>query len=259
MPKMTVLEMTQDILNDMDSDSVNSINDTIESLQVAAILQTTYHEIIDSRDQWDHLGQLGQLVASGNSELPTHMTLPDLVQKISWIKYNTKDALADKDTYVDITYKTPTDFMDYVNARDSTDTTTVKLVTDPESSVVLMIKNDKAPTFYTTFDDETIIFDSWDLGLDSTLTTAKSQWHGYKEPVFSKVDSYIADLPSKLFSYYLAEAKSVCFNSIKQAPNAKEEQRSRRQRYQMSREKRRTQVEGAGGITYPDFGRGSKK
>lgn len=259
MPKMTILEMTQDILNDMDSDSVNSINDTEESLQVASVLQTTYHEIIDQRDQWDHLGQLGQLVASGNSELPTHMTLPALVQKINWIKYNTKAAVADKDTYVDVTYYSPLEFMEKINARDSTDTTTVKLVTDPESSVVLMIKNDAAPTYYTTFDDNTLIFDSWDLGLDSTLTTAKSQWHGYKEPVFSKVDSYVPDLPSKLFSYYLSEAKSVCFNSIKQAPNAKEEQRSRRQRYQMSREKRRTQVVGAGGIKYPNFGRGGKK
>ncbi len=258
MPKMTVLEMTQDILNDMDSDVVNSINDTEESLQIASILQTTYHEIIDQRDQWDHLGQLGQMVASGSSDRPTHMTLPTLVQKIDWIKYNTKEAVADKDAYVEMDFYSPREFMDKISSRDST-LSTIKIVQDPESSVYLFIQNDKAPQFYTTFDDKTLIFDSWDLGLDSTMTTSKSQWFGYKEPVFSKVDGYTADLPSKLFSYFLAEAKSVCFNSIKQSPNAKEEQRSRRQRYQMSREKRRTQVEGAGGIKYPNFGRGSKK
>jgi hypothetical protein len=32
MPKLTILDMTQDILSDMESDEVNSINDTVESL-----------------------------------------------------------------------------------------------------------------------------------------------------------------------------------------------------------------------------------
>ena len=42
MAKMTVLEMVQDILNDMDSDEVNSINDTIEAQQVANTVRTVY-------------------------------------------------------------------------------------------------------------------------------------------------------------------------------------------------------------------------
>jgi hypothetical protein len=255
MPKMTVLEMTQDILNDMDSDAVSSINDTLEALQVASILETTYFEILDLRDQWDHLGQLGQLTSSGDSDLPTHMTLADNIQKLEWVKYNAKTAVADKAKYTDMVYYEPREFMDKVNSRDSTDSA-IKLVTDPDSSVILHIWNDRLPTFYTTFDDKTLIFDAFLLTLDATLTTAKSQWYGYVEPTFSKVDGFVADLPSKLFSYYLSEAKSVCFNALKQSPNAKEEQRSRRQRFQISREKRRNV---GGGITYPNFGRGPKK
>ena len=42
MPKMSLLEMTQDILSDMDSDEVNSINDSVESLQVLGIIKNTY-------------------------------------------------------------------------------------------------------------------------------------------------------------------------------------------------------------------------
>jgi hypothetical protein len=49
MAKMTLLEMTQDILSDMDSDEVNSINDSVESLQVAQIIKTTYFNIVNGR------------------------------------------------------------------------------------------------------------------------------------------------------------------------------------------------------------------
>lgn len=254
MPKMTVLEMTQDILNDMVSDEVNSINDTLESLAIAQVLKTTYFDVIDQRDQWDHLGQLGRLNASGDADLPTHMTLADKVQKIKWIKYNTGDS-GEKDVMSEIVYMEPKEFMDWTADRDSTDST-IKKVQDPESSAYILIRNDIWPTRYTTFDDETLIFDAWKLADDSTLTQAKSQWFGYKEPTFSILDDYTPDLPAKLFSYYLAEAKSVCFNSIKQAPNAKEEQRSRRARWQMSREKRRAE---GGGIKYPNYGRTSQK
>jgi len=46
MAKMTVLEIVQDILNDIDGDEVNSIDDTLESEQVAQIVKSTYDAII---------------------------------------------------------------------------------------------------------------------------------------------------------------------------------------------------------------------
>ena len=46
MAKLTLLEMTQDIMSDMDSDEINSINDSVEALQVAQIIKTTYYNII---------------------------------------------------------------------------------------------------------------------------------------------------------------------------------------------------------------------
>lgn len=42
MAKRTLLDIVQEILNDMDSDEVTSINDTIESLQVANIVRSCY-------------------------------------------------------------------------------------------------------------------------------------------------------------------------------------------------------------------------
>jgi len=52
--KLTLLEIVQDIMNDMDGDEVNAISDTIESQQVAQIVKTTYLEMMANRN-WPHL------------------------------------------------------------------------------------------------------------------------------------------------------------------------------------------------------------
>ena len=37
---MTLLDMVQDVLNDLDSDEVNDIDDTIEAQQIAQIIKS---------------------------------------------------------------------------------------------------------------------------------------------------------------------------------------------------------------------------
>jgi len=248
MAKLSLLEIVQDILNDLDSDEVNSINDTVEALQIAAIVKTTYLEIISNRN-WPHLKELVQLTASGTTARPTHMTIPTGVQEVLWINYNKQKSTGTKAQYTTISYRDPEDFILRVNARDSSASNVLE-VTDP-SGIRLNIITDTAPSFYTSFNDEVLVFDSYDSDVDSTLQTSKTQMYVYKEPTLSIADATIPDLPAKNFPYLLAEAKSVAFNVLRQAPNAKEEQRSRRQRTWSAREKWRT----GKSLNTPDFGR----
>ena len=241
--------MVQDILSDMDSDEVNSLGDTIESQQVAQILKTTYNEIIDGVDHWPHLDTLVQLEASGDNTKPTHMRMPTNLQFLNWIKYNKRLSTDTKDKYTDVSHMLPHDFLSYLNQRNSSEST-VTTVTD-FSSVSLLVRNDRHPTYWTSFDDEYIVFDSHYSTTDTTLQTSKTQCRGPRDAVFTLSDSFIPDLPAKAFSYLLAEAKSVAFNVLKQSANAKEEQRSKRQRYRLSLGKWRH----GDGITYAGFGR----
>lgn len=91
---MTLLEMTQSILASLGSDQVNSISDTVESVQVAEILKQTYYNMLGRYDLPEH-NQLVQLVASTDPTQPTLMTLPAGVSRIEWVKYfdsNPKDS-----------------------------------------------------------------------------------------------------------------------------------------------------------------------
>ncbi len=248
MPTLTLLELVQDVLSDMDSDEVNSIDDTVEATQVAQIIKTTFFEIIND-GVWPHLGQLLQLTASGDNNKPTHMTLPEDVRYMEWIKYNKRTSTDTKDKYAAVEYVEPLDFIEKLNQRVSS-SSNIKVVTD-DSGISLLVLTTAAPTYYTSFDNDSIVFDSYDTTVDTTLQASKVQSFGYREPTFSLADAFVPDLPSKAFPYLLSESKSVAFNALKQTSNPKEEQRSNRQKRRLSQERWRYE----GGITYPNYGR----
>lgn len=84
--KLTLLQLTQNILSSLDSDEVNSIFDTTESMQVATCIQTTFFNLVSRAGLPDQM-QLFQLVPSGDSSKPVLMFKPANVDKIDWLKY----------------------------------------------------------------------------------------------------------------------------------------------------------------------------
>ena len=248
MSKMTVLEMTQDILSDMNSDEVNSISATLEATQVAQIIKSTYFNIVEGKDL-AHLKELFRL-DSGTSTRPTHMAIPETIIDVEWVKYNTKKLSGDKDLFTKIKYKTPDEFLYILEQRDSTDTTNIKVVTDP-SNITLNINKTKVPLYYTSFDDETIVMDGYIATLETNLQQSKTNCFGKKAPTFTLSNTFTPDLPVQMFTYLLAEAKSNCFLTLKQMPNQKAEQTSISQKRKMAQEAFKLK----NGITYPNFGR----
>lgn len=97
--RYTLLELTQLILSSMDGDEISAIADTVESVQVTTLLKNVFYDMATELDLPEH-ETLFELVASGDSEKPTLMTLPSDVTKMAWIKYDKKDA---DDTYNDWT------------------------------------------------------------------------------------------------------------------------------------------------------------
>lgn len=252
MPKMTLIDMVQDIMSDMNSDEVNSISDSIEGMQVAQIIKSTYFNIIDGRD-WPHLYQLFTLTASGTAAKPTHMRLPDNVIDVEWLKYNVKAEAADKESFRDIIYKSPKEFMAILDARDSL--ATFVTVVEDDTTVELNIYNDRVPSYYTSFDNEYIIFDAFNNAVESTLQTSKTQGYGKVYPTWTMSDSFIPDLPTQSFSLLLNEAKSTCFLRIKETGDQKSEQHAVTQRRRQSQDAWRVDEP----VKYLSYGRQGKK
>ena len=247
--KQSLLDLTQDILSDMNSDEVSSVTDTLESMQVAQIIKSTYEEMM-SRKNWPHLQQLMTLDSSLTVTRPSHMKVREDIKEVVTLSYDKQKLSHTSPRWQEVEYLYPDEFLVKLNNR-NTDLANTDEIEDG-SGVKLLIKNDKAPTYWTSFDDENIVFDSYDSEVESTLQSSKSQVLAYIMPVFTIADAFVPDLPSELFSALLAEAKSVCFARIKQAPDAKAEQQATRSMHWISNKAFQTQ----GGWRFPNYGRG---
>lgn len=248
MPKPNLLDIVQQILSDMDSDVINSIDDTDEAGQVAAIVKSTYEAMISNRN-WPHTARIINLTASTDNLFPTYMTIEDDVKEFISVFYDKKRSDDTRLRYQEIKYKEPDDFLRLTNGRDSS-ADNIDTIIDP-SGVKLLIQNDKAPTYYTSFDDVTLVFDSYDSEVDTTLQATKTQARAYVVPDFEVSDTFVPDLPLEAFPALIEEAKSKAQFKLKQMQDIKSEQEASRQQRWLSRKAWRVH----GGIRYPDYGR----
>ena len=248
MAKKTLLEIVQEILTDMVSDEVNSIDDTVESQTVASIVRSVYESMMANRN-WPHTKQLVQLEAIGDSTKPVYLRLPERLKELVSISYDSRKVGETAIRYVELKYKDPEDFLRFVSKRDSTKSN-VLTVTD-FSGIKLLVFNDKSPEFWTSFDDVHIVCDSYNSSLESTLMQSKTACTAYILPVFDRSNDAILDLPAEAFPALIAEAKSTAFYDLKQMANEKEEKRAILQHRWLSRKAWRAN----GGVVYPNYGR----
>lgn len=253
MAKWTLLEIVGDILSDMSSDEVSSFEDTDEARQVAQIVKSTYQSMLSNRN-WPHTLRLLTLTPSTDNTKPTHMRIEDNLKELKSVFYNASPLNSTKLVYRPIRWAEPDDFLRYVNARNSDNTDTTIVLDD--SGVQLMILTNKAPDYFTSFDDTTLVFDSFDSVVDSTLQAHKTQARGYIFPEFEMRDDFIPDLPEKAFSALIEEAKSRCMLRLKQVQDVKAEQESLRQQRWLAQNDRRASRKDP----YPfDYGRGARR
>jgi hypothetical protein len=224
--KMTLLEIVKDVLNDMDSDLVNSISDTVEAEQIAQICKSVYFDVITTIDLPEH-DELMTVTGLSNSAKPNFMDANSITE-IKELRYNVSTSGTLE--YKLIPYIAPSEFVQEILTRDSS-ASNVITVADPTSNISLPILNDKMPDFYTSFDDRYLCFDSYLATTDTTLQSSKTLVLGTKIPTFTVANSSVPDMDDTIFPYYLAEVKSRCFSMLKGGPDVKVEQFARKHRY----------------------------
>lgn len=249
--RMTLLEMVQDILSDMDSDLCNSIGDSAESEQVARIIKSCFYDVIARKD-WSHLRKTVALNNSLDAAIPNRLKLPEGISKLEFLSYSQKKEATDSQRYKELEYLYPDEFLLKTNGRVPGNADTVEVVMD---DVTMFILNDKPPQYYTSFDDEYVVTDSYVADLSNTLLGSEAQCIVYMAPEWTVDDSFIPDLPVEAFPLLLAEAKSTCFARIKQQIDSKSEQQAIRGNTAMAQ--RGWAVKGA--VRYPNYGRSSRK
>lgn len=252
--KYTLLEMTQLILSSMDSDEVDSINDTTESLQVANVIRTAYFDMVTRSALPEDFSPFN--LDASTSASPTKMSLPVNYANVDRILYN-KETLTDTaQRWETVSYLSLPEFQRRMYALDETDTVhvgTYNLTVNGSTIPILYVK-DEAPQFYTTFDDNTILFDSIDTAVETSLASIKSQGFGRRIKVFTMADSFTPELDDDQFPLLVNEAKSLAWAELKQTVHQKAEQSARR--LKISQQKIKQAIKGCAAFDeLPNFGR----
>lgn len=226
--KYTLLELTKAVLSSMDSDEINSISDSVESQQVVEIIKTVYDDII-SRGGLQSNKTLFNLTASGDTTKPTLMTKPEALDRIEWIKYNGVLSGDTNPLWEEQRFLPPGDFIEYIHNFNPDETDTGEFDYVAEGNVITFAyKKNSSPKYYTTIDDEILIFDSYDSTVSTTLESSKTLAYGPRKTTFESSDDFIPVLQPNQFALLLNEAKSLAWAELKQTAHAKAEQAAKR-------------------------------
>jgi hypothetical protein len=152
--------------------------------------------------------------------------LPASVTRVNQVKYLVNT------TQTDICYLLPEKFLAQVNT--SSDFTEAVVV---PGGATIYVKNNSAPRYYTSFDEETITFDSYDSAVDAggvvankvvlraeiELDTASAYEGGLP------LETWIPDIPTRMFTLWLWECVVNCYSSIVRQDNQAATREARRQ------------------------------
>lgn len=256
MAKYTLLQMTQSILSSMDSDEINSISDTTESLQVVDIIKNTYNDLVATLDLPSQY-ELFNLQPSLNPTEPTIMYQPANVINISWIKYDCERSGDGYKQFQDIKYLDQDAFLQrmfQISTLDS-NTFTYSLVING-STIPITGYNNVSPTYWTSWDNNILLFDSFDLTLDTTLQSVKSLAYGLMSPTtFQEVDSFVPDLDDQAFTMLINASKAMAFAELKQTGHSLAASRERRALIRSMTTKNTTPAHIPAIRGLPDYGR----
>lgn len=214
---------------------MNSINDTVESEQVARIVQSEFYMIADEFDIKHH-DTLRKLEAT-DASTPTLMTRPEGFHGIEWIKYSQLTTFLGDQNYQTVCYMEPLKFLEYVSGRTVSDTN-VEEMTLPDSTHIIPIRNDKNPQYWTILEGyDTIVFDSYDNTLDANLQQSKSLARGTQHPTLTIADASVPDLPESQMVLLRNRSRAMYFDLFKDGVTKEIDKRQRNSEVRAQRKK----------------------
>jgi len=227
--RYTLLELVQRILESMESDEVSDVNQTQESVTVANIIKECYFDIVGELNMAEQEG-LFKLDASGDNTKPVLMYVPTTVSRVEYLKYNIDDVIGTPN-YRDVRYVSNKEFLYYQQNIDDADVAVDQMTISLNgTNFVFQYRNDRYPTYYTIFDERSVVFDSFDVSVENTLTQVRSLGYGSMVPAFVLTNTWTADLDPRQFQLLLQDAKATAFVELKQSQNVMAEKKARKNR-----------------------------
>lgn len=254
--RFSLLNIVQRTLSSMDGDEVNSISDTTESLQVATCAETVYNDIIQGSDPPEDF-RMFSLQPSNDVTAPIVMYRPLGFESVNWIKY--QRTIQDDDSgQLWWTMMQPIGMEEFLKRQDglsldAPDVSQMNLVL-PNTTLQVLYYNDRSPDYYTSWDDETVLFSSIDTAVDTTLQANKTLCYGQYSIQFLMIDGFVPAFDSQVHQLWLHETKALASAEMRQVTNAAAEKAARKTWIKLQDDKQAINI-GSYYNQYPNYGR----
>jgi|SRR5690554_1243830 len=235
----TLLYTVQRVLEKLNLDPVNSIGDTEDALLVSREAESTFYDLM-TRGEWKDKLDLIEVNSVSNTDSPTELELDEEVATLSSLRYN---VTTPEDTYTvirEICWLEPEEFLKKSYSLRS-DLDNVKEV--EYKDIPLLIKDDEMPHYYTSFDNKTLVLDSYDKNVEDSLIGSKTVCYAVKIPNWTESDEFVIPLQDSLYPLYLSMLASACSLYMNSEVNQEDERRQARGISRMRREQIRTELE----------------
>lgn len=236
--RKTLLDIVQTILSSMDSDEVDSFDETAESFQVAEIVRDTYNFLMSESD-WDHLNKLTSVDGLSDVSKPSMLQIPSDIVWIDRLTFVYDNAQGEA-TQRELEYMEPEQFLTRSYGLKKSDSNVESMVL-PEGRT-LYIFNDRHPEYYTIWDNDYIICDAYKIDEYNALHEDQFIVFAQVEPTWQMQDAFVPDMPSRMFPLLLAEATKASFLYLKQAQSPEDNKRAVMMRNRMNKRQMRAKV-----------------
>lgn len=245
----TLLYTVQRVLEKLNLDPVNSISDTEDSLLVSREAESTFYDLM-TRAEWQDKIDLLEVTSVSDLDNPTALTIDGDIHNITSFRYDVTTTTDTHKVIREMIWLDPEDFLDRCYTL-NTSNDNVKEVTYKD--IPLFVVTDSMPQYYTSFDNEMLILDSYDSSIEDTLIGTKSICYGKKVPAWSEADDFVIPIQDSLYPLFLAMLASACSIYMNSEASQEDERRQARGISRMRREQIRTELE-----YFPKFKYGRK-
>ena len=248
MPR-TLLYTVQRVLEKLNLDPVNSLADTEDSILVAREAESTFYDLL-TRAEWRNNVDLLSIESFSDLTNPTTLRITENISHISSVRY---DVTTPDDLHKSIRsliWLEPEDFLERAYSH-NTDTDNVIEVS--YKGKPLFVVNDRMPTYYTSFDNSTLVLDSYDSAVEDTVIGSKTICYGEIEPSWLETDGFVIPVQDSVYPLFLAMLTSACSMYMNSEISQEDERRQARGISRMRREQNKTELE-----YFPKFHYGRK-
>lgn len=195
--QITLLEAVKEYLDAVDGFAVDSIFETDEAQRAARICRRVFFRLFSTVDNLQSNGAFVRLEGNALLSKPVYARLPFETQRVQGSRIEYKNGTA----YSPVQYLDPEDFMELTKGRSST-AEGAQVVQD-YGGAEFVIWNNRQPQYYTSFDGEYVVFDSFDNTVSSTIVAAHARMYVTNEPVFNLDNNFVIPVPTHLVPVFL--------------------------------------------------------